>query len=127
MIELHRYIAGARATPFAYGTHDCATFAAGWVLARTGRDVTGGLAGRYTTLRGGLRVARAAGFANQVEIAASVLPPREGLPRTGDVVEVAAPEGPALGICSGEAVHLLTHDGVTAYPAGRAVRAFKVI
>ncbi len=126
MIDLHRYLAEAAARPFAYGQHDCATFAARWVEQRTGRDVTDGLIGRYATLRGGLRIMKRRGLADHVAFFASVLPHRTGLPRTGDLVAVDGIDGPAMGIWGGEAAHHLSETGLAALPLSRVTRSFEV-
>ena len=39
--RLHEYIESRRDMPFAWGTNDCVTFAAGAILAMTGRDLIG--------------------------------------------------------------------------------------
>ena len=53
---LIEYLAAAARRPFKPGHHDCALFAAGAVAAMTGTDFAAQWRGRYTTLRGGLRV-----------------------------------------------------------------------
>ena len=58
---LIEYLAAAARRPFKPGHHDCALFAAGAVAAMTGTDFAAQWRGRYTTLRGGLRVIRRAG------------------------------------------------------------------
>lgn len=50
--RLHAYVDSRRALPFAWGSNDCATFAAGWVHALTGRDLLGELQIHYTDARG---------------------------------------------------------------------------
>lgn len=55
---LDAYLARHRATPFAWGQHDCCTFAAGWVQARTGLDPMAGLRG-YSSRLGAARAVRA--------------------------------------------------------------------
>lgn len=59
--RLHAYVASRRAMPFAWSTNDCASFAAGWVHALTGREVlpdypaTAAGAARFLADHGGLR------------------------------------------------------------------------
>ncbi|MCJ8139349.1 DUF6950 family protein [Falsirhodobacter halotolerans] len=126
MIDLHRYLAEAAARPFAYGQHDCATFAARWVELRTGHDVSDGLIGRYTTLRGGLRIMKRRGLTDHVAFFAAVLPVRTGLPRTGDLVAVDGSDGPAMGIWGGEAAHHLSEAGLAALPLSRVTHIIEV-
>ena len=64
--RLGAHIAAHRTRPFAYGEHDCATFAAGAVQAVTGSDPAPGLAG-YTTRTDGIRRLRRSGLAKTVE------------------------------------------------------------
>ena len=45
MKGLDAFIDARRGTPFAWGTHDCATLAADWVLQRTGADPLADLRG----------------------------------------------------------------------------------
>lgn len=45
MNGLDAFISARRSTPFAWGVHDCATFAADWVLQRTGNDPLADLRG----------------------------------------------------------------------------------
>lgn len=45
--RLVAYLAACRAVPFAWGVHDCATFAAGWVQQLRGIDLLGDLRDAY--------------------------------------------------------------------------------
>ncbi|ACL60532.1 DUF6950 family protein [Methylobacterium nodulans] len=91
--------AGSR-TPFAWGTCDCALWAADWVKARCGIDPAGGLRGRYRTAIGaGRHIRRLGGFVAQVRglmASAGFAETRE--PAIGDVAVVDTPVGPALAI-----------------------------
>ena len=62
--RLGAYLAGKRTSPFVYGEHDCARFAAGAVEAVTGSDPSAALGIRYTTLAGGRHALRARGSGN---------------------------------------------------------------
>lgn len=53
--RLAAYVFDAGRTPFAYGSHDCALFAAGAVEAMTGTDLAAGWRGIYRTLAGASR------------------------------------------------------------------------
>lgn len=48
--------------PFAWGAHDCCTFAAGAVRAQTGEDFYRPFAGRYSTASGAMKALRRRGF-----------------------------------------------------------------
>lgn len=52
--RLAAYMEPLRALPFAWGSHDCCTFAAGAVAAMTGASTIDEFRGLYTTRRGAL-------------------------------------------------------------------------
>ena len=56
--RLAAYLEPLRTLPFAWGKHDCCTFAAGAVKAMTGVDPMPEFRGRYTTARGSVRALR---------------------------------------------------------------------
>jgi hypothetical protein len=121
------YLHSATSTPFQYGHHDCTLFAAGAVRAMTGEDLAEGYRGRYTTLSGGLRVLRKAGYASHVDLVASVfeeVEPVFAVP--GDLVVIESEDGDALGVVQGEAVYVLGMAGLSLVSAERARRAFRV-
>ncbi len=125
--RLVRWLELSARRPFEPGRHDCALFLAGAVEAMTGVDPAAPFRGRYTTLRGGLRILRKAGFADHIALAAHHL--REIAPRAarpGDGLVVTTPGGLALGLCQGEAVYVLGPERLALMPAGHALRAFEV-
>jgi hypothetical protein len=121
-MRLGEYLRAAGARPFRYGRHDCTTMCAGWVLARTGRDLLDGWA--YGSLREGQALLAARGHATQADAAAAVLPEIAPLmARVGDVAEVDG----ALGIVTGDTVALLRRPaGLVHRPLTDALRAFRV-
>ena len=126
-LALIQYLEKAARKPFAPGEHDCALFAAGAVEAMTGVDYARPFKGRYTTLKGGMRVLREAGFADHIALTAAWLPeisPAFAAP--GDLAVVATPEGPALGVVQGENLYVLTVDRLGLLPMLGASRAFRV-
>jgi hypothetical protein len=127
-MRLHDYIRSTARTPFALGQHDCATFATGWVLAATGRDISQGLAGRYRTYAGGLRQVRKLGYEDHVALIAAHLLERASLVDAviGDIVVVQGEDGLALGICAGDHAQVLTERGVGAVDMAQVLRAFEV-
>ena len=127
-LRLVAYVTAQARRPFAPGDHDCALFVAGAVAAMTGEDPAEGVKGRYTTVKGGLRVLRAAGFADHVAAVAARCPEipvlRAGV---GDIAVVDGDDGlPALGIVQGEAIYVLHPTGLALLPLTRARRAFRV-
>ena len=126
--RLVAYLHEARLRPFAYGRHDCSLFAADCVAAMTGQDMAAPWRGRYTTLRGGIRVLRKAGYRDHVALAASLFPEISPLSaQPGDLAVVPTDEGPALGVVQGEAVYLLGPTGLGLVSLLLAQRAFRVI
>lgn len=87
-----------RETPYAWGTNDCAIFAADMVQAVTGHDLAGPFRGRYRTQAGSRRILKALGWADVEAMADTLLPRRFERPRRGDVVLYDGKDGPFLGI-----------------------------
>jgi hypothetical protein len=58
---LASYCEDARQKPFAWGSHDCVSFAAGWFCLMTGRDVYEPWRGKYDTQFGAYRLIVEAG------------------------------------------------------------------
>lgn len=58
---LNAYLDSARDMPFAWGTHDCVTFACGWHALMTGRDAYAPWRGRYKSRVGAARRIKEAG------------------------------------------------------------------
>lgn len=127
--RLHAYLDDCARTPFALGTHDCALFAAGAVAAMTGTDIAAPYRGRYTTLKGGLRLLQQAGFADHValarhhhaEVHAAFVTP-------GDLAVIDTAEGAVLGVVQGEGIYVLHVTGrIGLLPIAAAQTFLKVI
>lgn len=88
--------------PFAWGSHDCCTFAADGVLAMTGADHLHDLRGAYDTEMGAARILARLGGMEQA-VSARLGPPLHNvaLAQRGDLVLVDAEAGRALAICAG--------------------------
>lgn len=127
-MRLHDYIQSCARTPFQLGQHDCATFATGWVLAATDKDISQGLAGRYRTIAGGLRHVRKLGYADHVALIAAHLPERDSTSAAmpGDIVVLPGESGLALGICAGENAQMLSESGIVAVDMSEALRVFEL-
>ena len=119
--RLYDYLAEGARTPFAYGQHDCAMFAAGAVEAMTGTDPAAEFRSRYSTLRGGLHmVGSLLGECDALFVRIPVL--QAGV---GDVAWVD--EGfPALGVVLGEDVAVLRLEGQARAPLTLARGAYRV-
>lgn len=120
-------IADARALPFAWGRHDCAT----WAFDLR-RDLTGGpdLAafwrGRYRTALGAERVMRRLGWGSLEEGGRALLgAPLETvlLARRGDLVLGGEPE--AFGVCIGARAAFVAPEGLVFLPLSHCRLAWR--
>ena len=137
--RLVAYLARITATPFAYGTHDCALFAAGAVEAMTGEDLAAPYRGRYGSLKGGLKCLAKAGAADHVAlIRARCDQIAPAFAAVGDIAVIGpeaaisagtsrvAPGPAALGIFEGEHIVVLREEGLGFVPRATATLAFRV-
>lgn len=124
---LIEYAARFREVPFRAGKADCALFAAGWVKLATGKDHARGWRGKYRSLKQGKAMIRERGFADHVEMAASLFPEINKLSaRVGDLAVVPEGDAFALGVVAGERIYVLGLSGVGTVPLESAVRAFRI-
>lgn len=122
--RLEAHIREAYSHAFAWGEHDCALWAARWVLVATWEDFLSDWQGRYKTEAGAARLMKRRGFASVADIADAHLPEIPvKLARRGDLL--LHPQG-SLGICYNRHGFFLTADGVTMIDAGTCPRAWKV-
>ncbi|QYK42872.1 MAG: hypothetical protein KF887_07150 [Paracoccaceae bacterium] len=125
--RLGTYVAGAAATRYRPGRHDCALFAAGAVAAMTGSDPAAPWRGRYTTLRGGFRVLRRAGYRDHLALVTATLAPcPPSFARAGDLAAVPGEAGLALGVVQGERIYVLRETGLATVDLLQAVAAWRV-
>lgn len=127
-LALAQAIEAARSRPFAWGTHDCAS----WVFDLR-RDLTGSAdvaalwRGRYRTQRGAALVMRRLGWASLEEGARALLGaplPSLRLAQRGDILLSA--DGAALGICLGARAAFLGSEGLTFVPITDCSLAWRV-
>lgn len=108
---LAAYIDEARSTPFAWGSHDCALFACGWLLIATGIDHAAPFRGRYNTERGSIRALKNRGYSGLEDIADRTLPRKPlAFAARGDIVLYA--NGQSLGVCDGRMSHFVSPQGL---------------
>lgn len=126
--RLHIWIKAINGRPIKPGQHDCCLFAAGAIEAQTGVDLATPWRGWYTTMAGGRRMLRKAGYADHVALLAEMLPEaRAARSREGDIAVVETPDGPAMGVVQGAAIYVLGVDGRLAFAALTPdTRIFKV-
>lgn len=124
--RLAEWLVAEATRPFEYGKSDCALFSAGAVEAMTGIDLAADWRGHYTTLRGGLRVLRRAGYHDHIALTAAHLPEvAPGRAQVGDIAVVDGDDGPSLGVVNGAWVAVRTMSGLGHVPRDRVVRAFR--
>jgi hypothetical protein len=56
--EFHTFLRGRKDTPFAWGTHDCALFAADAIFAFTGVDIASEFRAKYNDQAGSVAIAK---------------------------------------------------------------------
>ena len=134
-VRLADAIKAAERRPFAYGTHDCCTAAAGLILAMTDEDIMRGWRGRYRSAAGAARLMRGGGGLGGTAAtvmaglnAAQIAPAMAGL---GDLVLsdralADACGGRALGICIGAAAIFPGDEGWVHLPVLAAVAAWRI-
>ena len=129
--RLAAYLARHADTPFAWGVHDCATFAAGWLVVLGYPDLTAAFRPCYSGPLSAARLMRAGGgYETLVERAlASQSCPAVSpvLARRGDVVVLPLDaRRRALAIVDGRNAVALTRTGCVTRPTLDAVVAYHV-
>lgn len=126
--RLIAYVSGAARTPFEWGRHDCALFAAGAVKAQTGKDPACGLRGQYRTAAGAMKHLRKLGYTSLGDLIGAQF--REVSPAFAQVGDLAVVHDDmateALGVVQGERIYVLRPDGLGLVPLTEARRAFRV-
>lgn len=123
-MRLADYLADALHRPFAWGSHDCALWAAAWVRLATGADHVSDWIGTYSTAAGAFRQMRLRGFDGVEGIAARHLPEKP-VREAGRGDLMLHPSG-ALGICNGLASYFVTEGGLIAEPTLACRKAWGV-
>lgn len=117
----------AMARPHAWGSHDCALFAADGVRAMTGEDLAAEFRGTYADEDGARRVLASLGCADVGDLAGRYLPeidPPQA--RRGDVVMIEGKYGPFLAIVDGRTAVGPSRRGLEHAPMTAALRAWRV-
>ncbi len=120
----------ARARPFEWGVHDCATWAFDVRRALTGQDAAAAWRGRYSTAKGALRTLRLVlGAATHAEAATAILGAPLASPRQaqrGDIVLVEMGDGDSFGVCLGAKAAFLGPQGLEFLPVAGCTHAWRV-
>jgi hypothetical protein len=117
-----------RDIPFAWGHHDCATWA--FDLRRDltgGEDVAALWRGRYTTALGAQRIMRKLGWQNIEAMGRDLLGDPLATPllaQRGDLV--LGGEDPAFGVCAGARAVFISPDGLVQLPLSVCSLAWRV-
>lgn len=114
-----------RNMPFAWGSNDCALFAADAVQALTGERVCPELRG-HRDEREGVRVLSSLGGVRALATAALGDPIPTTFANVGDIVVVRMGKHEALAVCNGQTALLPGPDGLAAVPMQQALAAWKV-
>jgi hypothetical protein len=111
--------------PFAWGSNDCALFAADAVQAITGVHLCPDLRGHRNVREGGRAIA-ALGGARAIACKALGHPLPPAFARVGDVVVVQAGKREALAVCNGQTAIAPGEHGMVAIPMAQALSAWRV-
>jgi hypothetical protein len=121
-------IESVRARPFAWGRHDCATWAFDLRRDLTGGDDVAALwRGRYHTARGAARVMRRLGWESLEAAGRTLLGdplPSAQLAHRGDLV--LAGSHPGFGVCLGARAAGIAPGGLTFVPLAACALAWRV-
>jgi hypothetical protein len=123
--RLARFYRARRNTPFAWGTNDCATLAADWVMEATGTDPMAGIRGIDNVITAG-RTLEALGGMREAVTARLGAPIDWMLAQRGDVVLLMVDGRETLGIVISEYAIAPGGDGALLVPLGGAVCAWRV-
>jgi hypothetical protein len=126
-LRLAEMVEAARALAFAWGSHDCATWAFDVRKALTGEDAAAAWRGKYTTEIGAARMLHRLKCATVEDLAGSILGeplPAVLLAQRGDIVLGGAEQ--ALGVCIGSDALFLQPRGLVPLPLRACLRAWRV-
>lgn len=111
--------------PFAWGTNDCAMFAADVVQAITGTDLAAEYRG-YSTEGGAAKILKRSGGLEGLATKALGEPCAALTARPGDVGLVVNAGRDCLGVCTGATWHVPGEHGLLALPLSDAVKSWRV-
>lgn len=124
-LRLEAFARSRASRPFAWGSNDCALFAADAVEAITGEHLCEDLRG-YAGVREALKMLKEHGGVRGIASRALGEPIPVRMAAIGDVVVVPAGKREALGICNGGTVIVPGPGGMVAVSMQQALAAWKV-
>ena len=123
--RLARFYRGRRNTPFAWGTNDCCTLAADWVVEATGTDPMAGIRGIDNVITAG-RTLEALGGMREAVTARLGQPIDWMLAQRGDVVMMTLDGRQTLGVVMSEYAMAPGDAGALLVPLGTADCAWRI-
>jgi len=125
-IALQSQITQFNEKQFAWGSHDCFTFAADCVKAITGVDKMSKHRGGYKTELGANKKLKRMGGVEKAITSELGEPISHKLAQRGDVVYFVSPMGDTAGICMGRVIAAPAANGVLYIPMTAAKAAWRV-
>ena len=124
---LAHFIEDRKAVPFEWGKNDCCLFVADAIEHITGNDYAAEYRGTYTTELGAYRSLKKRGDGTVASAWAAHFPeiPVNAMGR-GDVALVLVKEEPAVSICFGARLWIVSKQGLITLPRSEAVKAWRV-
>jgi len=113
-------------TPFAWGSHDCALFAADAIVAVTEVDPAAALRGTYSTEAEARAILDAAGGLEAIATEALGPSVPAALARPGDIGLLDTALGETLVVCLGERWMAPADDGLKVLRLGHVAQAWRV-
>lgn len=117
-----------RSVPFSWGRHDCAHWALAVLQAVSARNWGMVSITPYHTASGARRYLRRLHCADMAALADCLLGPRchpQQLQR-GDLAAISTGTGPALGVCTGAHIAVMTPGGLGFVPRAQASTGWKI-
>jgi hypothetical protein len=124
-VRFEAFLKARRREPFAWGSNDCALFAADAVEAITGEHLCPQLRG-HRNVRQALRTLACEGGVRGIATQALGEPIRPVFARVGDVVVVPAGKRESLAVCNGQTALLPGPDSMAAVSMRLALAAWRV-
>jgi hypothetical protein len=124
-VRFGAFLQGRRRAPFAWGSNDCALFAADAVEAITGEHLCPQLRG-HRDAREALRLLAREGGVRGIAMQALGEPIRPVFARVGDVVVVLTGKREAMALCNGQTALLPGPRGLVAVSMKTALVAWRV-
>lgn len=122
--RLSALVTEAHGKPFAWGQHDCCTWAADCVLAQTGVDHADGIRGTYADARGSVEVLHGMGGLEGVgHRLGRVIQPLTAM--HGDIGIVLSGERELMALCNGDHWLVTGTNGLISTPFESALMAWK--